>query len=190
MPSSSPIFKNNSSNRVTKTPKQQQQTPLPSFEIPAPFDATTVYALGRRENWAKLKQLLAPVATGFYVTDRSSQTWLDSVVRARFDAAKDPDTGMCAVYEMVSFHGGDDREMMELVLACGLSPDVAKKHSWRPLHICGSYARAEAARALLLCRPDLRARNHHGRTTLGVARVEKYPVSSVPSRFDDPTHGR
>ncbi|CAG0914253.1 unnamed protein product [Notodromas monacha] len=119
----------------------------------SPFTAENLWMLGRRDNWPRLREIIRPLSAlrdnskeedGFFVTSAAKQALIDDL-RMRMDSSKDADTGMNLVYETVSFNGGDDGELLKLILSIGLDPDVAKKYSWRPLHVCASYARPAAA---------------------------------------------
>jgi hypothetical protein len=74
------------------------------------------------------------------------------------------------------FYRPKQREDIELFLSAGVHPDMPDSQEDRLTHWCALKGWREAAGAIVLCRPDMAARNDENETPLMVASNDNYGV--------------
>ncbi len=151
--------------------------PLRSFHVfdIAPFNEKTLHEAGESWNWTDLKKILDPITkSSFAVEDLVSQHLVDTAHKL-FDESAD-EFGRGATLGILVNSRAKETEHIELLLSAGVHPDTPDDEQDRLSHLCGSNGWREAAGAIVLCRPDMAARNDKNETPLMAATSDNYEV--------------
>jgi ankyrin repeat protein len=139
----------------------------PFFEFKAPV-GVKLWDLGKEKNWGALEASLEVLTAQDAVIRSPVDDDKLAEIRRDFDGSKGP-TAYGILHQLS--HWGDNADLLKKILSIGVNPDLEGEDLWRPSHLCGAYGRVELMKVLLLCRPDMAAKNGNGQTPLQAAAV-------------------
>ena len=142
----------------------------------SPFNEKDLYRSGFLEESEHLRRIVATFTDpSFAVTDADNLLFLDKI-RHLFDTSLDGDEQGAFRKVLAEGYEANGPELLEMLLSVGVDPDKADADGQRASHACAMMANVEAARIILLCRPDMKASNNLGETPLEAAGSKFYYV--------------
>jgi ankyrin repeat protein len=103
----------------------------------------------------------------FWVTDYNAHAYLKKIAK-RIDTTFDS-RGWSLLLRRVSYLGDDDVNLVKMLLALGVNPDVTIYNGWSPLHYCAADGMDGSVDVLLDCRADASHTDDDGDTAFDVA---------------------
>jgi ankyrin repeat protein len=78
-------------------------------------------------------------------------------------------SGGSLLLSRVSYLGDDDVNLLKMLLALGVNPDVTMYNRLSPLHVCAAFGRHDSVNVLLDCRADASETDNAGETAFDLA---------------------